>query len=311
MKKIISPVDRDLLISELTPDKLIRKTNLGNNELYIVSHHNAPNVILEIGRLREVTFRDAGGGTGKEADIDKYDTADNPYLQLLVWDPEEKEILGGYRFFICEKTNREKLNLATHGLFSFSDTFINTYLPDTIELGRSFVQPDYQSTNKFRKALYALDNLWDGLGALVVDYPLKKYFFGKMTIYQEYDIRARDLLYYYMERYFPDNEKLVWPNETVEIQTNRNELASILNGNTFEENQKKLSQHIRSLGEMVPPLVNAYLSLSRTAKTFGSSINPYFGNVIETGLLVTIQDIYPEKAERYIGPYKMEKNIKG
>ena len=177
MEEIIQPIARSLLKAELTKEKLLRRTNKSNNEIYIVTAHDAPQVMREIGRLREVAFRYYGGGTGLAMDIDEYDTMENPYRQLLVWDPEEEQILGGYRF-LCGSDIRFDANqkpvLATAHLFNYAPTFIRDYLPFTVELGRSFVTLEYQATRSSSRGLFVLDNLWDGLGALsVVDPTLK------------------------------------------------------------------------------------------------------------------------------------------
>lgn len=187
--KIIDPIPVELLEKELTPDRLLRPTNKGGNEIYVVDAFNAPNVMKEIGRLREIAFRAAGGGTGKECDIDRYDTMIPPCRQLIVWDPSERLILGGYRFIRGKDIvigSDGKPRIATSHMFNFSKRFIDTYLPETIELGRSFVRLEYQSSRAGAKAIYALDNLWDGLGALTVEYDEIKYLFGKMTMYPSY-----------------------------------------------------------------------------------------------------------------------------
>ncbi|MFW5709967.1 MAG: GNAT family N-acetyltransferase, partial [Bacteroidota bacterium] len=206
MKEIVPPVERQKLIDELTEDKFVRDTNYGHNELYIFSHKDSPYLMREVGRLRELSFRTAGGGTGKDCDIDEYDISDDPYQQLIVWDPKHKEIMGGYRMYIPREGQTpeeiEKRLVTTH-LFEFSDDFRNNYLPYMIELGRSFVQPAYQTTNRARKGIYALDNLWDGLGSLVVDNPTMKYFFGKVTMYPHFNTRARDLILYFLKKHFP------------------------------------------------------------------------------------------------------------
>lgn len=307
MKDIISPINRDLLLKELNQERFIRKTNYGNNEIYIITNQNAPNVMLEIGRLREVAFREAGGGTGKEADIDKYDISNSPYKQLIVWDPQEKEILGGYRFIICKDAERDEKGqymLATQGLLEFSEKFINDYLPYTIELGRSFVQPKYQATNNPRKGLHALDNIWDGLGAIVADYPDMKYLFGKVTMYTHYNQTARDVLLYFLNRFFPDTEQLVYPTEPIELKTEHSFLESLFSGNNYEENFRILVRTIRKYGENIPPLINIYMNLSSTMRTFGTSVNKHFGFVEETGIMVTIADIYEEKKARHLNTYK-------
>jgi len=299
MQDIIAPVDRSLLKEELSEEKFLRHTNYGQNELYIITHHDSPHVMREIGRLREVTFRTAGGGTGKELDMDKFDVSDDPYQQLISWDPEEEEILGGYRFKVCGAQTRSE-NLATYKLFHFSPEFNRQYLPYTIELGRSFIQPSFQSTGSGRKTLYALDNLWDGLGALVVMNPGHRHFFGKVTMYPHFNRKARDLILYFLHREFDDARKLVHPKEPEKLTTDEQEMERLFEGNSFEQNVRILSQEVRRLGENIPPLINAYMNLSRTMKIFGTALNRSFGNVEETGIMITIPDIYPKKKKRHI-----------
>jgi len=306
-EEIIQPVERVLLEKELDKSKFIRCTNNGNNEIYIVSFDNAPNVMSEIGRLREVTFRTAGGGTGKPVDLDEFDTGDHAYKQLIVWNPEEKEIVGAYRFIkTVNVANIENgvHHLATSHLFSFSDKFIKEYMPYTIELGRSFVQPLYQPTVDSRKGMYSLDNLWDGLGALIVDNPDVNYFFGKFTMYLSFEKTARDLILFFLHKYFPDKEKLVTPHEPQEFFSDINELNAVFTGGNYQEDYKILTQLVRSLNENIPPLVNAYMNLSPTMLTFGTALNDTFGEVEETGILVTISDIYDAKIDRHVNSYK-------
>ena len=305
MQDIIQPVDKSEIKKELTSDKFLRHTNYGNNELYIITYHDSPNIMREIGRLREVTFRAAGGGTGKDLDLDKFDYSEDPYKQLISWDPAEEEILGGYRFKVCDKQSKPE-ELATYKLFHFSDKFINEYLPYTIELGRSFIQPHFQSTGSTRKTLYALDNLWDGLGALVVRNPDNEYFFGKVTMYPHFNQKARDLILYFLHKEFYDAYDLVHPKKPEKINTDQNELEQILLADSYEGNLKILSQEVRKLGENIPPLINAYMNLSRTMKIFGTALNKSFGNVEETGIMITVSDIYPKKKKRHVETYKKE-----
>lgn len=310
MKDIIAPLPRNEIYAELTPDKLLRKTNKGGNEIYIITAHNSPAIMHEIGRLREITFRDAGGGTGKETDIDGYDTAENPYKQLIVWDPDSKEILGGYRYHLCGEAPKDKdgnVLLATSRLFEFSPKFITEYLPYSLELGRSFVQPAYQSSKAGAKALFALDNLWDGLGALTVDNPEIKYFFGKVTMYTHFHSEARNLIQYFFKKYFRDRENLVYPKVPVEFDIDISAMEEIFVGQTYKDDYKILIQTVRSYGENVPPLINAYMNLSPSMKTFGTINNEKFGNVLETGIIVTIEDIYQIKVDRHIETYIKDK----
>ena len=306
MKDVIAPVSREALLAELTPDKLMRKTNKADNEIYIITHQDSPNVMREIGRVREITFRDAGGGTGEEVDIDEYDTCDDPYKQLIVWDPQANEIIGGYRYILCgELTIGEDgvVPLATTHLFNFSERFIKEYLPYTLELGRSFVQPHYQSSRAGVKALFALDNLWDGLGALIVDHPEIKYFFGKVTMYTHFHTKARNLIMYFFQKYFKDNENLVTPFHPLDLGIDEEEMKKVFDGGSYKEDYKILSQKVREFGENIPPLINSYMNLSPSMKTFGTVINDQFGDVEETGIILTISDIYAAKTDRHIETY--------
>ncbi len=305
MKPIIKAIAKKDLEEELTEEKFVRMTNKADNELYIITAYDSPKIMQEIGRLRELTFRAAGGGTGKPVDIDDFDTMEDPYKQLIVWDPDQEEILGGYRFHLCDKkmTDCSKASLATEKLFHFSEKFKKEYIPDLIELGRSFVQPGYQTTSRLGKGMYALDNLWDGLGTLVIDYPEKQFFFGKVTMYQNYNHRARNLILYFLEKHFPDNEQLVYPKVSLETNMDREEMKTIFSGRTYLEDYKILSQKVRAFGENIPPLINAYMNLSPSLRTFGTVINPSFGGVEETAILITINDLYKQKVERHIASY--------
>lgn len=306
MKDIIAPVPREEILPELTPEKMLRKTNKGGNEIYICTAKDSPAIMRELGRLREITFRDAGGGTGKDTDIDSYDTAENPYTQLIVWDPDAKEILGGYRYVLCANAPRDRngdVKLATSRVFHFSQDFEKNYLPYTIELGRSFVQPAYQSSKAGAKALFALDNLWDGLGALTVDHPEIKYFFGKITMYEHFHNEARNLIQYFFIKYFRDKENLVYPKNPVIFDIDLPAMQKLFTGKNYNEDYKILVQNVRKYSENIPPLVNAYMNLSPSMKTFGTIKNEVFGNVLETGIIVTIKDIYEVKVDRHIETY--------
>lgn len=303
MKEIIPAVNRSLLEQELNDDTFIRRTNNGNKEIFVVTNQNSPNVLLEIGRLRELTFREAGGGTGKEIDVDDYDVEENPFKQLVVWDPHAKEIVGGYRYkegVLILQTESGEPNTPTSHLFCFCDSFVKGLLPKTIELGRSFVQPLYQPNYDLRKGLYSLDNLWDGLGCLTVDYPEVEYFFGKITMYPTFDKLARDYILYFLNLYFKDYDKMITAIYPLDYEHDESLLAELFEGDDYLKDYKTLNHKVRSLGENIPPLVNSYMNLSPTMKTFGTSVNERFGNVEETGILIRIADIYPSKKERHI-----------
>lgn len=309
MEEIIAPISKEILKSELTEDKKLRRTNKSNNDIYIITAHNAPNVMKEIGRLREIAFRAGGGGTGLSMDIDEYDTMENPYRQLIVWNPESEEIIGGYRYILGTDVRMDEHGhpiLATAHMFNFSQEFLNDYLPQTIELGRSFVTLEYQSTRSDAKGIFALDNLWDGLGALTVLMPNVKYFFGKMTMYPSYNRLGRDMILYFLKKHFGDKDKLVVPTEPLLLETDEKELATLFLEEDFKADYRILNREVRSLGCNIPPLVNAYMGLSPTMRVFGTGINYEFGNVEETGILIAVNEILEDKRIRHMDSFAKE-----
>lgn len=306
---IIQPISKELIKSELTPEKQLRMTNKSHNEIYVITANDSPNVMKEIGRLREIAFREAGGGTGKSMDIDEFDVGENCYKQLIVWNPEAEEIIGGYRYMLGTdwKLNADRQPiLATSHMFHFSDKFIDEYMPYTVELGRSFVSLEYQSSRMGSKSLFALDNLWDGLGALTVIRPNIKYFFGKMTMYPSYIRRGRDMILYFLKKHFDDKENLIIPMKPLKIETDENELKELFCEDDFKKDYRILNREIRKLGYNIPPLVNAYMGLSPTMKLFGTAINYGFGDVEETGILITVDEILEEKRIRHIDSFIKE-----
>lgn len=307
MEPIIAPVDRALLLAELTPERKVRDTKRAGNEIYLFVAAECPNLMREVGRLREEAFRGAGGGTGMEVDIDEEDLAEDGYCQLIVWDPAAQEIVGGYRFIVCTSSNPR--HLSTEHYFRFSDRFRRRYLPHTLELGRSFVQPSYQ-TRANTKSIYALDNLWDGLGAIIVLYPKIKYLFGKVTMYTSYKQVARNALIWFLRHYFPDRERLVEGIHPIDLGLDDPYYEQLFSGETYQENYRILVQKIREVNEHIPPLVNAYMNLSPTMKVFDTVSNPDFGDVEETGILVTVPDIYPEKKQRYMRWVGWRRNLR-
>jgi len=307
MQPIIEKIDPALIEAELTPDRLLRHTNKGDNEIYVVDAFNAPHTMREIGRLREIAFRDAGGGTGLDCDIDEFDTMPSPCRQMVVWNPADREIIGGYRFILGEDI--EIVNgvprIATSHMFRFSERFISEFLPETIELGRSFVAPEYQTTKAGAKALYALDNLWDGLGALTVIYPQIKYLFGKVTMYPQYNHECRDMILGFMHKHFPDPDSLVTPIDPLPTAADSIEIQSRFTGSDYKEDFRILNHFIREHDLKIPPLVNSYMALSPTMRMFGTSINREFGDVEESGIFFKISDIFEDKKMRHIGSYSM------
>jgi hypothetical protein len=310
MKEIIPPIEIGLLKKELTENKFLRTTNVGNNSIYIITAHNSPNVMREIGRLRELTFREAGGGTGNEVDIDEYDTAEIPFKQLIVWNNESNEIVSSYRFILGKEVSQDENGYPqtpTSKLFHFSDKFLENQWQKTIELGRSFVQPKYQGTTNPRLGLFSLDNLWDAVGTLAIDYPDMRFFLGKMTMYNSYNRLARNLILFFLRKYFKGKKELITPFFSEEIDKRKSVFRSIFRNGSYKEDFKALNDNIRDLKTTIPPLIKSYMSLSKTMKYFGVSANPEFGPVEEIAIMIKIKDINEDKKKRYIYSYEGSK----
>lgn len=308
-EEIIKPISKDLLKSELTSERLLRTTNKSHNDIYIITAANAPHVMREIGRLREIAFRTSGGGTGKSVDIDEFDTMENGCKQLVVWNPEAEEIIGGYRYLFGDNwqlNDEGQPKLAMNHMFNFSDKFMKEYAPYTVELGRSFVSLEYQNVRRNSKSIFALDNLWDGLGALTVINPKCKYFLGKMTMYPSFVRRGRDMILYFLNKHFGDMEQLVVPINSQKIETPQEELERIFCEEDFRKDYRILNREVRQLGFNIPPLVNAYMNLSPTMKFFGTAINYEFGDVEESGILIAMDEIFEEKRIRHINSFVKE-----
>lgn len=311
---IIPKVPRGLIRAELKHKNFLRKTNCGNKEIYITTAHLSPSIMREIGRLRELSYALDGGGTGKDCDIDQFDTLPEPYCfkQLFVWSPEDEEIVGGYRFIHGTNMLQNDLGMIetpTAELFQYSADFVNKILPYTVELGRAFVQPDFQPGNNLRKGLYSLDNLWDGLGGIAMEIPETRYFFGKITMYPQMNRRAKDLVLYFMQKHFPDRDGLVRPNAPLGIQSDLNELHELFSGRNYKEDYQILVRNVRALGSAVPAMINAYMNLSPSMRSFGTAINKDFGNTDETGILVDLRDLLPEKRQRYFESYETKNRV--
>jgi len=304
---LIEPVPRELLRQELTTDCLVRSTRIGSNEVYIFTALNAPNLMQEVGRLRELTFRDAGAGFGTAVDIDHFDTDSYPCKQLIVWDPLAEEIIGGYRFNTFHQFTASSLKdipLANKLLYNFSATFTAEYLPYLVELTHAFIQPKYQVKYAGRKAAFSLDNIWDWLGALVLKYSFIKYFFGRITFFADYDPKVRDLAFYFFAKHLQGEQALIQAKEPFALSTVIAELERVIDGRSVEEDYKKLYKAAKNHGTLIPPLVKSYFNVSGTLRVFAPVFDSYFASSYAAAILVTIADVYPAFVKRYITPYQ-------
>ena len=312
-EEIIAPVDKELLKAELTEDRFLRDTNHAGNKLYIVDNQCAPHVLQEIGRLREIAFRAGGGGTGKAADLDEFDLdAAFRYKQLVLWDPDSECIIGGYRYVPCDDVMYDRYGqpiMPSAHLFKFTHRYLRGAFLNTIELSRSFIRPEYQSSEHGIKSLYSLDNLFDGLGGLIMLYKGRmEYFFGKMTIYPSFPEEGLQMLLYFLRKHFGIGkveelrsriDRMVIPKHPLRIKLTH-KFDNLFTEEDFREDYKILKREIQKLGVNIPPLVNTYMNMSPTMKSFGAGINDEFGDVIEAGILIKFDELHPEKTRRHL-----------
>ena len=311
-EEIIAPVDKELLKAELTEERFLRDTNHAGNKLYIVDNQCAPNVLREIGRLREIAFRAGGGGTGKSVDLDGFDLdAAYKYKQLVLWDPEAECIIGGYRYVLCDDVMYDRFGqpiMPSSHLFRFTRRYLRGAFLKTMELSRSFIRPEYQSAEHGMKSLYSLDNLFDGLGGLMLLYRGRmEYFFGKMTIYPSFPEEGLQMLLYFLKKHFGIKEaairsridRMVIPKKPVRLKLSKR-FDTLFTESDFREDYKTLKREIQKMGVNIRPLVNTYMNLSPTMKSFGAGINDEFGDVIEAGILIKFDEMHPDKTRRHL-----------
>jgi hypothetical protein len=297
MKKVIKPIKREKLIKELRKCKLIKRTFRRNNEIYSFTYDEAPSLMYEVARLREEAFRAIGCGTGNVLDIDEQDTGSGAYQQLIVWNPTDMEIIGGYRYAVGKNYIEQPSLLSMAHYFKFSKSFVTDYLPYSIELGRAWVNPLYQPSGDEKRSIFALDNLWEGIGALIAQHEDIKYLYGKVTIPENYNPTARNLIYNFLERNFRDKKRLLRPQKPF-FSTKRNKKKiQVIN---VDDDFRNTTNSVKSLGVTVPPLINAYFRLAKQMITFGTALNPELGNSFETGIMIAVNDIHPDKYARYI-----------
>ncbi len=311
MKKIIPALNRDELRQLLNEETFLRNTNKLDNEIHSFSTNNSLKLLYEVCRLREITFRHSGGGTGKELDVDEYDVhSENPYQQLVVYNSKDQEIVGAYRYMLGSEDFPLNVDgnpsFATSKLFNFSEEFNDVYLSRSIELGRSFIQPKYQANMKL--GMFSLMNLWDGLGSLVLQNPKHNYFLGKVTFYDNYNKDALDLILTYFDQCCKPEKELFKPKEEKEYLRPVNEdNIKLFENRSLEEGHKILQAEMRKIDQQIPPLVNIYINTSPNLQVFGTAHNKEFGNVLETGILIPIDKIYDHKLTLHVN-YNQKKN---
>jgi len=293
-RNIILPVNRKKIKKELQLAKILGST-IDGKKILLTDFAGSPEVVKEIARLRELTFRKVGEGTGKKLDIDEYD---KHYKHLVLWDEDELEIVGAYRIGICGEILKSygTQGLYTSSLFNFSGEFVKKYLPDAIELGRSFIQKKYWNTN-------ALDYLWQGIGAFLKFNSNTKYMIGPVSISNHYPDEAKQMLIYFYKKWFDNPNNLVKAKSPFTISSkNLVECISLLNSNERKEDFRKLKVLIKNYGFTVPPLYKHYTDLCEPGgvQFLDFGIDKDFENCIDGFIVVEIDKIKEAKKSRYI-----------
>lgn len=294
-KCIAHPEDVQKLRKELGECELLGETGDGK-KIYLVDYAKDSAIMRELGRLREYTFRKVGEGTGKKRDLDHYDVY---YRHLVLWDEDELEIVGAYRIgesdAIMEMDAKENA-LYTASLFEFREGF-RPYLKDSIELGRSFVQPKYWGSR-------ALDYLWFGIGAYIKTRPNLKYMFGPVSLSASYPKMARNLLIFFYKHYFGcDKEIVVSKNRYIMTKKEIDECREIFCCDNYIEDFKRLKQNLMHMNQSVPTLYRQYSELCEEGGVkfldFGEDRD--FENCIDGFLLLDVTKIKESKRKRYMG----------
>ena len=295
-KAIAHPEDRRSIKKELKFSQLLGETKDGK-KIYLYSSSNNNSIIInEIGRLREISFRKVGEGLNKKRDIDKYDRY---YKHIILWDNEDLEIVGAYRIAECAQiVQKFGINaLYTTTLFNYNEKFMH-YLPESIELGRSFVQPKYWGSR-------ALDYLWYGIGAYLRNNPQIKYMYGPVSLSERYSKVAKDMILYFYDKNFKDEHNLVEAKIPYNFKTDEMLIKNLheeLNSKQYKENFKTLKKALSSINANVPTLYKQYADLCEEGgiKFCAYNIDHDFSSCIDSFIVVDIAKIKNSQKKRYI-----------
>ncbi|QOG12400.1 lysophospholipid acyltransferase family protein [Arcobacter sp. FWKO B] len=291
-KAIAHPQSRQAILEELQSSQVLGSTSDGK-KIYLYSYKDDSTILKEIGRLRELSFRKVGEGVNKKRDTDKYDKY---YSHIILWDEKELEIVGSYR--IGNSNHIMSLygedGFYTSSLFNYNSGFAN-YLQDSIELGRSFVQPKYWGTR-------ALDYLWYGIGAYLKNHRNIKYMFGAVSLSSTYPSIAKDLIINYYSNYFKDSNNLVTPKNPYQYSNNLNEVNYLFGYNDKKLDFKILKSALNDVGFVVPTLYKQYSDLCEDdgVKFLGFNTDTNFSNCVDGFILVDISKIKTPQKNRYI-----------
>ena len=290
---IAHPEDRIVLKKAVESCELLGQTGDGK-QIYLYQHQQSSPVLREIGRLREFAFRAVGEGSGLRRDIDRFD---NHYEQLILWDKDDLEIVGAYRFANSRKVLAEhgKNGLYTASLFQFEQC-MDAYLDAGLELGRSFVQPRYWGKR-------SLDYLWYGIGAYLKRNPHIRYLFGGVSLSASYPQAARDLMVYFYSLYFGDTSVSAVSKQPYPLpQTLLTELQQHFSGTDYLADFTQLKHLLANMGLSVPTLYKQYSELCEPGgvRFLAFGTDPDFANCVDGLVLVDIHQVKAAKKARYL-----------
>ncbi|WP_323668901.1 lysophospholipid acyltransferase family protein [Aliarcobacter butzleri] len=289
---IAHPVSKIDLYNELKKSPLLGQTNDGK-KIYLYDYVEDSIVLKELGRLREISFRKVGEGVNKKRDIDKYDVY---YQHIILYDKNELEIVGAYRIGNSDMIFKEfgTKGFYSNTLFQFNDEFM-FYLQNSIELGRSFVQPKYWGTR-------ALDYLWYGIGAYVKANPNIKYMFGPVSISGAFPAIAKDMLVFYYNYYYSSEKNLVEARTPFSYSSHIHDIKEFFMLEDKKRDFKSLKIALSNIGVNVPTLYKQYseLTLDDGVKFLDFNVDKNFGDCIDSFILVEIDKIKDSMKQRYM-----------
>ncbi|MCT8986776.1 lysophospholipid acyltransferase family protein [Shewanella phaeophyticola] len=299
---IAHPEKRSELQSALTQCELLGQTQ-DNKQIYLYKHQHSSAIMREIGRLREIAFRAVGEGTGKRRDTDKYD---NHYLHLVLWDKDDLEIVGAYRF-ASAKASHENVGenlLYSQSLFDYKDAFA-PYFDQGLELGRSFVQPKYWGRR-------SLEYLWQGIGAFLVKHPQYRYLFYPVSLSDSMPLQAKEMIVFFYQHHFATEKVLASSFNSYQFTPEKiAQLQLLFNGSDYAENFKILKRTLANMAVSVPTLFKQYGELcdNQGVKFLDFGIDPEFGDCIDGLVLVDIHQLKPIKYQKYLAGHLPQDQI--
>lgn len=292
-KNIVHPTDKKLILQDVMSSELLGQTE-DEIKILLVRYEAAPALMREIGRLRELTFRKVGEGTGRKIDLDEFDQY---YQHIVLWDARQLEVVGAYRIAAGDEVYRRFgiSGFYTASLFRFSEEF-EKFLPQSLELGRSFVQPDYWNSQ-------ALDYLWHGIGAYLAARPQYNYLFGPVSVSNSYSIEARELLVYFYQRWFGKADAPVRAKHRFRFSQGAEErLKRAFLADDYKQSFKELKQNLKHYGFAVPTLYKQYTELCEEGGVhfFDFGIDKDFSNALDGFIFLQIALVKESKLERYV-----------